>query len=90
MNSRATERFWQLFEELPGEVRTQARNAFKQFEDDPFHPGLKFKNVTTRRPSWSVRITRDYRAPGIRDGDQITWIWVGSHADYDHEIKHSR
>jgi hypothetical protein len=34
-----------------------------------------------------VRITIDYRALGIRDGDEIMWFWIGSHADYDALIK---
>jgi hypothetical protein len=21
---------------------------------------------------------------GYREGDEITWVWIGSHADYDH------
>jgi len=30
-----------------------------------------------------VRITRDYRALGVRDGEAIVWFWIGSHADYE-------
>jgi hypothetical protein len=25
----------------------------------------------------------DYRALGVREGDEIIWFWIGSHADYD-------
>ncbi len=34
-------------------------------------------------PIYSVRISRGYRALGLRDGDLVTWFWIGSHADYD-------
>jgi hypothetical protein len=34
-------------------------------------------------PVYSVRITQDYRAPGIREGDTMVWFWLSSHADYD-------
>ena len=35
-----------------------------------------------RLPIYAVRIARDYRALGIKDGDSIVWFWIGSHADY--------
>jgi hypothetical protein len=25
----------------------------------------------------------DYRALGVKEGDEIIWFWIGSHADYD-------
>jgi hypothetical protein len=34
-------------------------------------------------PIDSVRISRGYRALGLRDGDLVTWFWIGSHTDYD-------
>lgn len=36
---------------------------------------------------YSVRITDDYRALGVREDDDVIWLWVGSHADYDHLLK---
>jgi hypothetical protein len=42
-----------------------------------------FKRVHATEPIYSVRITRGYRALGLRDGDLVTWFWIGSHADYD-------
>ena len=29
----------------------------------------------------------DYRAVGIMDDDEITWFWIGSHADYNNLLK---
>ncbi len=31
-----------------------------------------------------MRVGKNYRALGYREGDEITWVWIGSHADYDH------
>ncbi len=32
---------------------------------------------------WSVRITRNYSAIGILQGDEITLFWIGSHDNYE-------
>jgi hypothetical protein len=53
------------------------------FSSDPSHPGLQFKKVHAKRPIYSVRIGLGYRALGTKDGDDIVWFWIGSHADYD-------
>jgi hypothetical protein len=35
-------------------------------------------------PSCGLRAyQRNYRAVGILQGDTITWIWIGSHDDFD-------
>jgi len=68
---------------LPAEVRRQARAAYRLFQQDPNHPGLRFKRVNLSEPIYSVRIGRDWRALGMRDGNEIVWFWIGSHADYD-------
>ena len=40
MNSRVTQRFRKLMAALPPEVRRQARAAYRQFMENPHHPGL--------------------------------------------------
>jgi plasmid maintenance system killer protein len=32
---------------------------------------------------WSVRINEQYRAVAERRGDTVTWVWIGSHNDFD-------
>jgi plasmid maintenance system killer protein len=32
---------------------------------------------------WSVRINEQYRAIGERHGDTITWVWIGTHNEFD-------
>jgi len=39
--------------------------------------------VNPTRPVYSVRVDGGYRAVGYGDEDDVTWFWIGSHADYD-------
>jgi hypothetical protein len=80
---------------LPRAVQATARRAFKLFQNDPTHPGLRFKHI--KGAVWSVRVGLGYRAFGYRTvvitvppmstSDVITWYWIGTHADYDQLIK---
>lgn len=87
MKSRATPRFWSAYRALPPAVQEQARRAYLLFKENPSHPGLQLKKVGDREAIYSARITRDYRALGLMQGDGITWFWIGSHTDYDRLIK---
>ncbi len=87
MNSTATERFWKCYAALPAEVKTQAREAYALFARDPYHPGLRFKRIHSTRPIFSVRVSLQYRALGVAEGDEIIWFWIGSHAEYDSLLK---
>jgi hypothetical protein len=90
MKSIATERFWKCYSALPKEVRRQAKEAYSLFDKDPYYPGLHFKRVHSTRPVFSARISVDYRAVGVVEGNEITWFWIGSHADYDGLLKRLR
>ena len=83
MKSHTSARFRDVFAQLPVSVQRQAREAYKLFKQNPHHPGLRFKQVHPARPIYSVRISIDYRALGVRDEDDIVWFWIGSHSDYD-------
>jgi hypothetical protein len=83
LRSRTTGRFRRAFALLPKDIKAQARRAYKRFKKDPKHPSLQFKRIHPTKPVYSVRIGLGYRAVGARDGDQIAWYWIGSHADYD-------
>lgn len=86
MNSTINARFRKMFARLPTEVQMQARAAYRQFMNNPHHPSLHFKRVHPSQPIYSIRINRDYRALGERDGDNITWVWIGPHDAYDKQI----
>lgn len=85
MKSLATSKYWRLYTGLPKSVRDQARKQYRLWKDDPWHPSLQFKRLHT--DLWSVRVSGDYRALGIRDGDEVHWFWIGTHAEYDHLIR---
>lgn len=50
MTSRATRRFWELYAALPPEVQQQAQKAHELFQENPSHPGLRFKRVHATQP----------------------------------------
>lgn len=83
MKSRTTAKFHKAFAELPELVQEQAREAYRQFMRDPWHPSLRFKLVHPNLPIYSVRVSKGYRAVGQRDANGVVWFWIGSHADYD-------
>jgi len=66
VNSRVTQGFRKLMAALPAEVRRQARAAYRQFVENPRHPGLHFKQIHGSDRLVAVRISRDYRAMGVR------------------------
>lgn len=87
MTSRTTSRFWGAYRELSPEARELARKAYRLFRENPRHPSLRFKKVHDRESIYSVRVTLACRAVGVVKGDEITWFWIGAHADYDRLLK---
>jgi len=83
VNSRTTRRFRELLTALPAHVRQQAREAYRLFQQNPSHPGLRFKQIHAAPPIYSARVGISYRAVGVLDGNTVVWYWIGSHADYD-------
>ncbi len=61
--SHATERFRKLLAQLPKKIQKQAKEAYPQFEKDPYHPGLRIKPVHSKRPIFEVRISRNCNDP---------------------------
>ena len=87
MKSLTASRFWKCYSTLPEDVRRQAKEAFTLFATNPYYPSLRFRRVHSTLPIFSARVNIDYRAVGILKGDEITWFWIGSHADYEHLLK---
>ena len=83
MISHTTERFRKALKQLPPHIQRQARRAYRLFRQNPYHPSLHFKQVHPRRPIYSVRISLEYRALGIREDDVVIWFWIGTHTDYE-------
>ena len=61
----------------------RAREAYRRFVENPNHPGLRFKRIHSTEPIYAVRMTKDYRALGLREDDTMIWFRIGSHDDYD-------
>lgn len=86
MKSRTNAEFRRMFANLPKPIQEQTRKAYRQFQQNPNYPSLRFKKIHPTLPIYSARITRDYRAVGQLEGDTIIWFWVGSHTQYDMPI----
>jgi hypothetical protein len=83
MISHTTKQFRKLYENMPEQIREQARQAYSQFIKDPYYSGLHFKRIHSSEPIYSIRITKDYRAVCVHHDYEIIWFWIGSHSDYD-------
>ena len=80
---RTTNRFWRCFDSLPSEIQDLARANFRILQDNPRYPSLHFKKVGKL---WSARVGRNFRALASESDDGYTWVWIGSHDDYDRLI----
>lgn len=83
MKSATLPSFWEHYGKLTPDIRARAKKAYCLWSEDPFHPSLRFKCINKPENIWSVRVTLGYRAIGIMDNDTVTWLWVGSHDDYE-------
>ena len=83
MKSKTTDKFWKSYNNLPAEIKKKAKESYQLFRKDPYHSSLRFKKIHSNRNIFSVRITKDYRAVGVIEKDEIIWSWIGSHSDYD-------
>ncbi|MFC3722516.1 ParE family toxin-like protein [Neoaquamicrobium sediminum] len=80
MNHFAIADFWDCYQRLPAAVQRIADRNFERLKADPYHPSLHFKQAGR---FWSARVGLQYRALAVRDGDDMIWFWIGTHADYD-------
>ena len=84
MRHVASPQFWQRYDKLPKHIQSLADRTFETLKRDPSHPSLQFKPAAGY---WAARIGLRYRALAIRDGDDLIWFWIGSHAEYDGLLK---
>jgi hypothetical protein len=83
VTSRGTSDFWRLYYELPPEIRAAAREAYRKFTANSAHPGLQLERLKCDSRTWSVRVTRNYRAVARRYDDDWLWFWIGTHEEFD-------
>jgi hypothetical protein len=86
MKSTTLPPFWIAYEGLDKNTKERAKQSFLLWAENPFHPSLRFKNVNPQEGTWSVRITRGFRALGKMKDDTVTWFWIGGHNDYERHI----
>ena len=87
MMSYTVSSFWNTFEKIPDFIQKVAKKKYQIWRDNPFHPSLYFKCVKSKENIWSIRITRDYRALGVKYDNYIIWYWIGNHKNYEKLIK---
>jgi hypothetical protein len=75
--------FWRAYERLDERTREAAHKAFRLFQEDPDHPSLRFKKLSGSERVWSVRVSAQYRVVGERRGNTISWVWIGTHNEFD-------
>ena len=89
-----TREFRYLYEDLPERIQSLGHKVYALFVEDPHHPSLQLHRLkdnsrgSHHTASWSVSITRKYRAVYFVDGAVNVWYWVGTHADYDRLTGH--
>ena len=83
VKSVATRRFWNLYHALPADVQALAVKNYLLWQRDPHHPSLHFRRLQGSTDRFSVRVGDHYRALGTLTAETITWVWIGTHAEYD-------
>jgi len=81
---RTTASFWEWYHQLPEGLRDRAEKQFALLHESPSHPSLQLKPVGE---FWSARVTDSHRALAVREGNEFTWFWVGSHDEYERLLK---
>jgi hypothetical protein len=84
VNHHVDPQFWQLYSELPANVRNLADKNFELLKRDPRHPSLHFKQIGRY---WSVRVGAQYRALAVQHEADFVWFWIGHHRTYDRLIR---
>ena len=87
MTSRATRRFWKLYESLPEPVQRLAAKNYRLWRNNPAHPSLDFKPLQGSGERFSVRVGSHYRALGQRVANGVEWVWIGTHEEYNKLIR---
>jgi hypothetical protein len=81
---RTTPRFWHSYRDLPDDVQRLADKSFELLKSDSRHPSLQFKKVGNY---WSARVGIGHRALAVEDGEDLIWVWIGAHDEYERLIR---
>jgi hypothetical protein len=83
MKSVATRRFWNLFKTLPPNIQKLAVKNYHLWRRSPNHPSLHFRRLKGSEDRFTIRIGDHYRGLGTLRLGAMTWVWIGTHAEYD-------
>jgi hypothetical protein len=72
---------------LPGEIQRLAVKNYHLWRENPAHPALHFRPLHGSGDLFTIRIGDHYRALGVLAAGAVTWVWIGSHAEYDRMIR---
>jgi len=73
-------KFWQLYEKLPGDIKSLADKTFIDLKKTQEHTLL---NILKVGRYWSLPIGTKNRALGVEvDESGLLWCWIGSYSDY--------
>ena len=84
MKHSASPDFWAAYRALPADIQSLADRCYRLLAANPSHPSLHCKRIGQL---WSVRVGLHYRALGANAPDGIVWFWVGTHAEYDKQLR---
>jgi len=87
MTSVATRRFWTLFHALPDKIQKLAAQNYHLWQQNPNHPSLHFRRLKGSEDRFTIRIGDHYRALGRFRSGIMTWVWIGTHAEYDRLVQ---
>ena len=87
MRSRASRRFWDFFHALPAPAQTLAVKNYQLWLRDPTHPSLRFHRLRGSPDRYAVRVGDHYRALGRIEANTITWVWIGTHEEYNRLVR---
>src|SRR5437763_1201427 len=74
---------WDLFYALPWDIQKLAVKSYHLWRRNPHHPSLRFRRLHGSSDRFTVPVGDHYRTIGIMNGDKITWVWIGTHTEYD-------
>ena len=73
-------KFWQLYENLPDDIKSLADKTFIDLKKTQEHTLL---NILKVGRYWSLPIGTKNRALGVEvDEGGLLWCWIGSYSDY--------
>ncbi len=82
MKSRASSSFWKCYNQLPAHIQRLADRNYQLWQSNPRHPSLEFKRLKGSDSRFSVRVGDHYRALGEMTGNEVVWVWIGTHEQY--------